>query len=181
MNRLTKKDIEILKKIEITITTNTTDRLTVRAQYKVPNIFSHYENELETITIAQALTIIKSPTGNCQLASIKNFASHISRICQKYNKIQGYTDSQNEKLQVRMHYNRLATFKMFAYLALNYSKKLYFIDIRKYVIDNYKKVHPLIATRRNPHNEKMYISTNKHELMYSMIKLDKEKLKKYLT
>ena len=79
-----------------------------------------------------------------------------------------------------MKIKRLAILKLFYAVSTRITcKQLFFIDIPNAYIKAYYVMHPYIFKKRKPSREVRYTSTNGNRLMYSLVELDKDKVRMY--
>lgn len=132
----------------------------------------------------------KSPTGNCQMMSISQFKGHLDPISRtEREKI--YLKSikniaKNYKIieitKYKIYNNKIETLALIAAFAyMNYrvtAKHLVFIDIRQEGISSLDIFNKFLFKKRDKTKDHKYISTNKSKMMYTVLEIDKRKIKK---
>lgn len=182
-NKLSKKNKAILDTFRVDSSSNS-----ITIGYKAECILTKNKTSLTNRSVT--LRLSHSPTNNCQMASIQSFNYLINKFKfltkeslkehEKYGKNQKYTFNYTDMLLRNANIERLAVLKAFSLINTKVTaKKLLFIDINKYNIKNYYKMHPYIFKKRKPSREVHYVSTNKNKLMYSLVELDTTKLEMY--
>lgn len=186
-NKLTEKEKEIIKSFKIT---NNNSALVVA--YKITNI-NPSTKKLRTITRTLQINIDTSPTNNCQMASIRGFYAlcstfysnkvpkHKYKYYNEYGKYYKLKENYGNIMRENARITRLACLTGFAQIHKKITaKRLFFIDIPKNYVKMYYELHPYLFKKRTAEREVHYISTNKSNMMYSVIEIDKSKLENYI-
>ena len=171
--RVSKLDRDLLKQIIIK-TSNSNQVFNLSANYpkKVKTLTGDYKIRNTTLNFS----ITKSPTSNCQVSSIIQFGYYLSYFTNKYIEKEKRL-SKEEKYNSKIR--KLAIYKIIAALTVYWHKTLFSIDIKQCYLEGLDNIYEDIFTKRIKCRDVKYISTNGSKMMYSLVQLDKDKLKRF--
>ena len=183
--RISAAEKELLKKMKVEmINSNKGIQINYKREY-----WCTIAKKVKSADSSVSVTLETSPTGNCQLASIKSFYNvlHWFRPFGECRTFAYDEKTTSKEYKLMMKYRKiehrirqLACLKAFYHLRKRItSKGQYFIDIPFAYIKDYHVFHPNICTRRRPEREVQYRSTNGSRMMYSVIEIDKKKLETF--